>query len=58
MKSLNSVLNLVSYGNYQMHNYYLKVKENPKIGYIRRLKNYWEKLHPEFKFLSYKNCKN
>ena len=37
---------------------YLRAKENPKIGYMMRLKNYWDKLHPEFNFLSNKNLKD
>ena len=37
---------------------YLRAKENPKIGCMKRLKNYWDKLHPEFNFLSNKNLKD
>ena len=41
-----------------VYNYYLRAKENPKIGYVKKLKNYWDKLHPEFNFLSDKNLRD
>ena len=31
---------------------YLRVKEDPKIAYMKGLKKYWGELRPEFKFLS------
>ena len=34
-----------------MYNCYLNAKENRKIGYMKRLKNYWDKLRLEFNFL-------
>ena len=37
---------------------YLKVKENPKTRYMKRLKNYCDKLHQEFKFLTDKNLRD
>ena len=41
-----------------VYNYYLRAKENPKIGYVKKLKNCWDKLHPEFNFLSDKNLRD
>ena len=35
----------------EMYNCYLNAKENRKIGYMKRLKNYWDKLRLEFNFL-------
>ena len=41
-----------------MFNCYLRAKEeNPKIGCMKRLKNYWDK-HPEFNFLIDKNLRD
>ena len=33
---------------------YRKAKEDPSIGYIIRLKNYWDEIHPQFSYLSSK----
>ena len=41
-----------------VYNCYLKAKEDPKIGYMKRLKKYWDELHPEFNFLSDKNLRD
>ena len=41
-----------------VYNCYLRAKEISKIGYMKRLKNYWDKLHPEFNFLSDKNLRD
>ena len=41
-----------------VYNCYLKAKENPKIGYMKRLKSYWDEMHPEFNFLSDKNLRD
>ena len=41
-----------------VYNCYLKAKEDPKIGYMKRLKKYWDELHSEFNFLSDKNIRD
>ena len=41
-----------------IYNCYLKAKEDPKIGYMKRLKKYWDELHPEFNFRSDKNLRD
>ena len=41
-----------------LYNCYLKTKEDPKIGYMKRLKKYWNELYPEFNFLSDKNLRD
>ena len=34
--------------NHEVYQFYTKARENPKISYIKRVKQYWENLHPEF----------
>ena len=34
--------------NRDVYQCYAKARENPKIGYMKRMKQYWDKLHPEF----------
>ena len=41
-----------------VYNCYLRVKEDPKIAYMKGFKKYWDELHPEFNFLSYKNLRD
>ena len=41
-----------------VYNCYLRAEEISKIGYMKRLKNYWDKLHSEFNFLSDKNLRD
>ena len=33
----------------------MKAKSDPKIGYMNRMKNLWDELHPELTFFSAKN---
>ena len=37
---------------------YLMVKEDPRIGYMKRLKEKWDEIHPEYSFLSDKNLRD
>ena len=37
---------------------YEKVKEDPEIGYMDRLKEYWEEIHPELNSFSLKNLRD
>ena len=34
--------------NRDVYQCYIKARENPKIGYMKRMKQYWDNLHPEF----------
>ena len=40
-----------------VYNCYLEAKED-RIGYLKRLKKYWDELHPQFNFLSDKNLRD
>ena len=33
----------------------MKANSDPKIGYMNRMKNLWDKIHPELTFFSAKN---
>ena len=37
---------------------YVKAKEDPKIGYMNRLNEYWDKIHPEVNCFSSKNLRD
>ena len=37
---------------------YRKAKEDPSIGYINRLKNYWDEIYPQFSYLSFKRLRD
>ena len=37
---------------------YLTAKEDPRIGYMKRLKEKWDEIHPEYSFLSDKNLRD
>ena len=41
-----------------VYNCYLRAKENPAPGYMKRLKPYWDEIYPEFSFLSGKNLRD
>ena len=41
-----------------MCNCCLRAKENPALGYMKRLKSYWDEIYPEFSFLSNKNLRD
>ena len=41
-----------------VYNCYIKARENKSIGYMKRLKSYWDELHPGFAFLSDKNLRD
>ena len=34
---------------------YKKAKEDPKLGYMKHMESYWDKMHPELVFLTNKN---
>ena len=36
----------------------VKAKEDPKIGYMNRLKEYWEEIHPELNYFSSKSLRD
>ena len=40
------------------YNCYTKAKENPAIGYMKRMKQNWYITHPEFSHLSDKNLRD
>ena len=37
---------------------YLTAKEGPRIGYMKRLKEKWDEIHPEYSFLTDKNLRD
>ena len=41
-----------------VYNCYLRARENPAPGYMKRLKSYWDEIYPEFSFLSEKNLRD
>ena len=44
--------------NKDLYKCYVKAKENQKIGYMSRLKEYWDKIHPELNCFSSKNLRD
>ena len=36
----------------------MKAKEAPKLGYMNRLKEYWDEIHPELNYFSSKNLRD
>ena len=44
--------------NKDLYKCYVKAKEDPKIGYMNRLKQYWEEIHPELNYFSSKNLRD
>ena len=44
--------------NKDLYKCYVKAKEDPKIGYMNRLKEYWEEIHPELNYFSSKNLRD
>ena len=44
--------------NKDLYKSYVKAKEDPKIGYMNRLKEYWEEIHPELNYFSSKNLRD
>ena len=43
--------------NADLYACYIKAKENPKIGYMARMKNYWDTTHPELDYFSSKQLR-
>ena len=41
--------------NCDLYNCFTKAKENPAIGYMKRMKQNWDIIHHEFSHLSHKN---
>ena len=37
---------------------YLKAKEDPRLGYMKRMKRYWDEIHPELSHFSDKNLRD
>ena len=44
--------------NKHLYKCYVKVKEDPKIGYMNWLKEYWEEVHLELNYFSSKNLRD
>ena len=44
--------------NKDLYKCHVKAKEDPKIGYMNRLKEYWEEIHPELNYFSSKNLRD
>ena len=44
--------------NVDLYKCYRKAKEDPSIGYINRLKNYWNEIYPQFSYLSFKRLRD
>ena len=44
--------------NEYVYNCYIKAKSDSKIGYMNRLKLYWDEIHPEFIHLASKNLRD
>ena len=44
--------------NKDLYKCYVKAKEDPKIGYMNWLKEYWEEIHPELNCFSSKNLRD
>ena len=40
--------------NEDLYKCYVKAKEDRRIGYMNRLKNYWDEIHPQLFFLHIK----
>ena len=36
--------------NNDLYKCYLRAKENKSLGYMTRMKNYWDEIHPEYSF--------
>ena len=43
--------------NCRIYKCYSKARENPKIGYMKRMKEEWDKLHPEFAHFNQKQLR-
>ena len=37
---------------------YLTAKEDPRIGYMKTMKEKWDKVHPEYSFMTDKNWRD
>ena len=44
--------------NEDLYKCYVKAKEDRRIGYMNRLKNYWDEIHPQLFFFTYKNLRD
>ena len=44
--------------NKDLYKWYVKANEDAKIGYMNRLKEYWEEIHPELNYFSSKNLRD
>ena len=44
--------------NEDLYKCYPKAKSDPKIGYMNRMKNLWDEIHPELSFFSAKNLRD
>ena len=43
--------------NQDVYQCYTKARENPAIGYMKRMKAYWDEMHPELNHLSEKHLR-
>ena len=41
-----------------VYNCYLRARENPAVGYMKRFKSFWDEIYPELSFLSDKNLRD
>ena len=43
--------------NCDVYNCYILAREDPSIGYMKRLKKYWDEINPEFNFFTEKQLR-
>ena len=43
--------------NCDVYNCYMRARKDPSIGYMKRLKKYWDEIHPEFSFFTEKQLR-
>ena len=43
--------------HFDVHNCYIRVREDLSIGYMKRLKKYWDEIYPEFNFFAEKQLR-
>ena len=44
--------------NNDLYKCYLRTKENKSLGYMTRMKHYWDEIRPEYSFLTSKLLRN
>ena len=43
--------------NCDINNCYIQAREDQSIGYMKRLKKYWDEIHPEFNYFTEKQLR-